>query len=166
MHAATSAIADIARSHDVVVTHGNGPQVGFLAMRVVAQNGDYDEAAKLAQKLLHTPYLWGGRSPGGMDCSGLVQVVAKVVGLPLPRDAYQQAEEGRTLHFLHEVRAGDLAFFENEEGRITHVGILLDQERIIHASGEVRIDRIDHQGIFHGGQKRYTHPLRLLKRVL
>lgn len=121
---------------------------------------------KFALKLLHAPYQWGGRSPFGIDCSGLTQVVYKVYGIDLPRDAYQQAEAGKILNFINEAREGDLAFFDNDEDRITHTGIILNNDQIIHASGEVRIDTIDHYGIYNKSLKKYTHKLRLLKRII
>lgn len=121
---------------------------------------------RFAMKFLHAPYMWGGRSPFGIDCSGFTQIVFKLYGVALPRDAYQQADTGRTIHFIHEGREGDLAFFDNEEGRITHVGILLGSDQIIHASGCVRIDMIDHYGIFNREAKKYTHKLRIIKRVV
>lgn len=114
---------------------------------------------------LTTPYLWGGRSPFGIDCSGLVQLVYKMSGIKMPRDASQQAGIGTTLSFIEEAEEGDLAFFDNEEGNIIHVGIMLNNNRIIHASGEVRIDRIDHQGIFNVDTRKYSHHLRLMKQV-
>lgn len=114
---------------------------------------------------LNSPYLWGGRSPFGIDCSGFVQVIYKMSGFNLPRDASQQALIGSTLSFIEEAEEGDLAFFDNEEGNIIHVGIILNNNRIIHASGQVRIDRIDHQGIFNVDTRRYSHNLRLMKKV-
>lgn len=125
-----------------------------------------DAIAYLATSFLHAPYLWGGRSPFGVDCSGLVQVVFKFLHQFLPRDAYQQADVGQTLSFLEETEVGDLAFFDNSEGKIIHVGILLSPHQIIHAHGKVRIDTIDAHGIFNHDQKKYTHRLRLLKRVV
>jgi cell wall-associated NlpC family hydrolase len=121
---------------------------------------------RFAMKFLHAPYLWGGRNPFGIDCSGFSQIVFKLYGITLPRDAYQQADMGKTLHFIHEAREGDLAFFDNEDGKITHVGILLGNDQIIHASGCVRVDIIDHYGIFNREVKKYTHKLRILKRVV
>ncbi|MEJ7693897.1 C40 family peptidase [Daejeonella sp.] len=114
---------------------------------------------------LNAPYLWGGKSVFGIDCSGLTQMVFRQFGIKLKRDAYQQAEQGELVGFLQECIAGDLAFFDNEEGRIVHVGIMLDNERIIHASGRVRIDAIDNQGIYATELKRYTHKLRIIKRL-
>ena len=118
-----------------------------------------------AYMYLNAPYLWGGRSPFGIDCSGFTQMVYKLCGIKLRRDAAQQAEEGKTLHLLEEAQPGDIAFFDNEESRIVHCGIILPGERIIHASGRVRIDRLDHHGIYNTDTKKYSHHLRLVKRM-
>jgi hypothetical protein len=115
---------------------------------------------------LNAPYLWGGRSPLGVDCSGFSQMVYRLQGVDLPRDAYQQAEVGTTLSFVEESEAGDLAFFDNNEGKINHVGIILEDNHIIHASGKVRIDRIDQQGIFNTEIGIHTHKLRLIKSIV
>ncbi len=114
---------------------------------------------------LNAPYLWGGRSPLGIDCSGLTQMVYRLQGVDLPRDAYQQAKVGTTLSFVEESEPGDLAFFDNEEGEVTHVGMILEDNHIIHASGKVRIDRIDQQGIFNTELGNHTHKLRLIKSI-
>lgn len=126
------------------------------------KNGIIDSA----MMYLNTPYLWGGKSPFGIDCSGFTQMVYKLNGIKIKRDAYQQAEEGETLSFVEEAEPGDLAFFDNDEGRIVHVGIVMDNNKIIHASGKVRIDGFDHQGIFNNDKKDYSHRLRLLKRIV
>ena len=118
-----------------------------------------------AYMYLNAPYLWGGRSPFGIDCSGFTQMVYKLSGIKLKRDAHQQAEQGHTLNFISEAETGDLAFFENTEGKIIHVGIILPGNKIIHASGKVRIDLIDHEGIYNVDTKKYSHRLRLLKRL-
>lgn len=125
-----------------------------------------EEMMQVAKSYLNTPYLWGGKTPFGIDCSGFTQTVYKIAGIKLWRDASQQARQGKTLSFLEEVQGGDLAFFDNEEGQIIHVGILLSKEEIIHASGRVRIDKIDHAGIFNSETGKYTHQLRLLKSYL
>lgn len=114
---------------------------------------------------MNTSYLWGGKTVAGTDCSGFVQQVYKLFGTDLPRDAYQQAEVGEVVGFLEESMPGDLAFFDNELGQITHVGILLGPNKIIHASGQVRIDMIDSQGIKQKLSGQRTHFLRIIKRV-
>lgn len=111
-------------------------------------------------------YLWGGKNLFGLDCSGFVQVVFKLNGIQLKRDAWQQAEQGISVDFLPEVQPGDVAFFDNEEGRIIHVGMMLNASEIIHASGKVRVDRMDNQGIYNAELGRYTHKLRIIKRFL
>jgi hypothetical protein len=121
---------------------------------------------RVAMRYLNAPYLWGGRSPFGIDCSGFTQVVFKFTGVPLLRDAYQQAEQGTIINFIDEAQAGDLAFFSNEAGKIIHVGIILKDHRIIHSSGKVRIDKIDHFGIYNAVQKKYSHQLKLIRSVL
>lgn len=121
---------------------------------------------EVAMMYLNAPYLWGGKTPFGIDCSGLTQMVYKLNGIKIPRDAYQQAELGETLSFVEEAEAGDLAFFDNHEGRIVHVGIVMENNKIVHASGKVRIDGFDHQGIFNNDKKNYTHKLRLLKKLI
>ena len=124
------------------------------------------EIEKLASNYLNAPYLWGGRSIWGIDCSGFTQLVFKMLGTKLHRDAYQQADQGMLINFVDESRAGDLAFFKNDEGKIIHVGIVLSKNRIIHASGRVRIDVLDHYGIYNMQKKSYSHQLRFIKRIL
>lgn len=126
----------------------------------------YDNVVETARFYLHTPYLWGGRSVFGIDCSGFSQMVYKLCGVPLKRDAWQQALQGETVDFIQGAKPGDLAFFDNEEGRIIHVGIMLANQQIIHASGRVKIDQIDSQGIYSGDLQRYTHKLRIIKRLV
>ena len=120
---------------------------------------------RIAMRFLNAPYLWGGRSPFGIDCSGLTQIVYKFTAYKLLRDAYQQAGQGTMVNFIEESQPGDLAFFANDEGRIIHTGIIIKDKRIIHASGKVRIDKIDHFGIYNHDLKKYSHQLKIIKRL-
>jgi cell wall-associated NlpC family hydrolase len=124
----------------------------------------YANISDLAKLFLAAPYQWGGRSILGIDCSGFTQLVYKIIGIKIPRDAKEQALQGQVIDFVAELQAGDLVFFDNEKGNIIHVGIALAGGKIIHASGQVRIDQLDHQGIFNQEKNAYTHQLRLMKR--
>lgn len=118
----------------------------------------------VTSNFLNTAYLWGGRTIFGIDCSGFTQQVFRFLNIILPRDAYQQAALGEIVGFLQEATFGDLAFFDNAEGRITHVGIMLEASTIMHASGKVRIDDIDNMGIINRDTGERTHQLRIIKR--
>jgi len=117
-----------------------------------------------AKSYRHVPYLWGGKSCFGCDCSGFVQTIYNMNGVSIKRDASQQAREGETVNLIDEALPGDLIFFDNHEGDVIHVGILIEEQQIIHASGCVRIDKVDHFGIFNAQQQTYTHKLRVIKR--
>lgn len=132
----------------------------------LAVNKSKIDIVNTAYMYLHTPYLWGGRTPMGVDCSGFTQMVYRLNGKHIPRDASQQVDLGVTLSFIEEAESGDLAFFDDAEGNIIHVGIILENNHIIHASGKVRIDRIDQQGIFNKDLGEHTHKLRIIKKVL
>jgi len=122
-----------------------------------------------AMRYVYAPYEWGGRSLAGLDCSGLTQMIFKLCNFPIPRDASQQALQGTLVDFLQHAQCGDLAFFDNTDGKITHVGLLLDNQTIVHATettGRVVIDRIDQEGIISTMLKKRTHHLRLVKRFL
>lgn len=125
-----------------------------------------DALLDFAFHYLYAPYLWGGRTPAGIDCSGFTQNVFNSIGIQLPRDASQQVELGSPVDFIDEARIGDLAFFENEEGAIIHVGIVCGHHQIIHASGHVQINTLDSTGIFRQDYGKYTHNLRVIKHIL
>ncbi|MBI9052365.1 MAG: C40 family peptidase [Bacteroidales bacterium] len=125
-----------------------------------------NDILSLAKIFLNSPYLWGGKNPFGIDCSGFTQVIFKAIGQIIPRDSYQQVKLGNTINFIGDTQIGDLAFFDNNEGIITHVGIIIDNNNIIHSSIKVRIDKIDQQGIFNTELNKYTHKLRIIKRII
>ncbi len=144
--------------------------------KILESNYDFDGKTK-SQELskndivitsyiyLHTPFLWGGKTPFGIDCSGFTQMVYKINGRALFRDAHQQASQGEVLSFIEESEPGDLAFFDNEDGEIVHVGIILANNYIIHCDGKIRVDRLDQSGIYNVDIKRHTHQLRVMKQV-
>ncbi|MBA4321936.1 MAG: hydrolase Nlp/P60 [Odoribacter sp.] len=125
-----------------------------------------DSLADTAMRFINSPYIWGGRIPSGIDCSGLTQLVYKIHYLTIPRDSWQQAEAGESVSFIDEATPGDLVFFDNEKGKISHTGMMIARGLIIHASGRVRIDTIDHQGIFKPETGGYSHRLRIIKRII
>ncbi|HEX7870074.1 MAG TPA: C40 family peptidase [Chryseobacterium sp.] len=143
-----------------------GSEVEFPAVASRRSHDVRESIALTAKEFLNIPYLWGGKSFFAVDCSGFVQLVYKIHNIKMPRDTYQQAEVGEALSFVEESQPGDLAYFENSEGKIIHVGIMLENQKIIHASGKVRIDILDSSGIFNKELNKHTHKLRVIKNVL
>lgn len=125
-----------------------------------------DSLTDTAMKYMNSPYIWGGRIPSGIDCSGFTQLVYKIHGKAIPRDSWRQADTGNEVSFIDETRPGDLVFFDDERSKISHVGMILSRGLIIHASGRVRIDSLDHQGIFKQEAGGYSHHLRTIRRIL
>lgn len=125
-----------------------------------------DSVPDTAMKFINSPYIWGGRIPSGLDCSGFTQLVYKIHGKPIPRDSWLQAETGEGVNFIDETKPGDLVFFDDDRGRICHVGMILSRGLVIHASGRVRIDPIDHQGVYKQEFGKYSHHLRMIKRIV
>lgn len=133
----------------------------------VDEHRSFDQVVSLILKLSGTPYLWGGKSSYGFDCSGFVQTVFRLVNHKLPRDAYEQEMMGKTIKDIETTKAGDLAFFKDIKGKINHVGIIIEPGKIIHASQYVRVSKIDNKGILKDNQRgRYSHELASIKRIL
>lgn len=143
-----------------------GSEVEFPAVASKRSHNLRESIALTAKEFINVPYLWGGKSFFAVDCSGFTQLVYKIHDIKLPRDASQQVEVGESLTFVEESEMGDLAFFENADGKIIHVGIMLDNQKIIHASGKVRIDTLDSSGIFNKELNQHTHKLRVIKKLI
>ena len=148
------------------VLNSNAPLKNTFDGSSISGVKDKTNLVNTALLYLNAPYMWGGKTPFGIDCSGLTQMVYMLNGYSLLRDASQQATQGEALSFIEESEPGDLAFFDNSEGKITHVGIIMHDNYIIHVNGKVRIDRIDHSGIFNAELKRHTHQLRVIKKII
>jgi hypothetical protein len=131
----------------------------------MGQKRDAEFLKLTAQKYLNAPYQWGGKSPFGIDCSGFTQMVFKINGHKLLRDADQQSKQGKSVA-LTDVRPGDLAFFKNKENKVSHVGILTAKDKIIHASGKVRMDYFNEEGILPGETKVFSHTSPSIRRIL
>jgi len=145
---------------------GNTCKIGNEKFEMLGPKGDIETFTLTAKSFLNAPYLWGGRTHFGIDCSGFTQAVFRLHGIDIKRDASQQAGQGKAVANIKTALLGDMAFFVNENDRVTHVGIMLNNNQIIHASGKVKIDSIDEKGIFSEELKRYTHKLHSIKRFL
>lgn len=136
-------------------------------------SGTVTSGEQVKEKLLETaflylnaPFLWGGKTPMGIDASGFTQMVYRLNGYTLARNAADQARQGESLSFIEESEPGDLAFFDGSDGVINHVGVMMSDNYIIHADGKVRLDRIDHSGIYNSDLRRHTHQLRVIKKII
>ncbi|WP_339844584.1 C40 family peptidase [uncultured Dokdonia sp.] len=169
----TDPVQFITTEHNQLLTVVLGSSVENIALLKDSYDGNSHtgktsrtQLVETALLYLKTPYLWGGRTTFGIDCSGFTQMVYRLNGFDLKRDASQQATQGEALSFIEESEPGDLAFFDNAEGLITHVGIIMEDNYIIHAHGEVRIDRLDHSGIYNVHKGVHTHKLRVIKKII
>ena len=149
---------------------GHLPQLSYQFNGSVIKPGSFELKANWIEKLIlrymHAPELYGGRSPFGIDSSALAQMLYKMLGIPLARFHTQQVVQGRTIDFMEFCQPGDLAYFDDGKGNITHVGIILSDCSVVHVSGKVRKDKIDHFGIWNNETKQYTWQLRTVKRHL
>jgi hypothetical protein len=132
----------------------------------VGHRRGFDFLRTVASKYLNSPYQWGGKSPFGIDCSGFTQMVFKICGYKLARDTSEQVNHGKAVATLAASQQGDLAFFVNESGKVSHTGILLAENKIVHASGKVRVDFITENGIENSESKALTHHLSAVRRIL
>ena len=179
-HYSTEILDFVTTQNNELTTIAIGSQLPFLKERKFKLGKHYygydtaffcgklpkNELLKIAFMYLNSPFLWGGKTPFGIDCSGFTQIVYKLCGYQLLRNAKEQATQGEVLSFIEESEPGDLAFFDNEEGEIVHVGIILNDYNIIHAHGKVRIDTLDHSGIFNRDLQKHTHKLRVIKKII
>jgi len=163
---ANNSILYLPAGSSLAFLEGTTCRVGEEKFEIIGEIGETENLAVTATSYLNAPYLWGGRTHFGIDCSGFTQAVFRSQGISLLRDASMQVEQGYAINALHDAKLGDLAFFENADGKIVHVGIMLNNEKIIHASGKVKIDAIDEKGIYSEEQKRYTHKLTTVKRLI
>jgi len=169
----TDPVQCLTNKQNEILTIVLGSSLSHNALLNYEYEGSYTEGKKSKEALVETsllylksPYLWGGRTNFGIDCSGFTQMVYRLNGYTLKRDASLQATQGEALSFIEESEPGDLAFFDNDEGLITHVGIIMEDNYIIHAHGEVRIDRLDHSGIYNINTRMHTHKLRVIKKIV
>ena len=125
-----------------------------------------DLLLRFARRWLYAPALTGGRTPAGIDPGAFVQLVSRLINVKLPRTPAAMSQHGRMVDFVIQAQPADLAFFDNRRGDITHVGILLPDSQVLHVGDRVRIDAVDHYGIFNYEVGRYTHRLRVVKRLL
>lgn len=132
----------------------------------LGQKRDVDFLKNIAKKYLSSPYQGGGKSPFGIDQSGFIQMVYRITGYPMQRDVHQQALQGKKIKTFEEAQPGDLAFFADKGGEVAHAGIILDNDKIIHASGYVRIDKLTNEGVLNPETKIYSHLLHSIRRII
>jgi gamma-D-glutamyl-L-lysine dipeptidyl-peptidase len=129
------------------------------------QRRDFEFLKSVALRYLHAPFQWGGKSPFGIDASGFVQMVFKISGYSLFRNSQQQSQQGKSIKNVSEAKPGDLVFFHGKDNKINHSGILLDDAKIIHSFGRVRIDHLMEEGILNTESKIFTHSFNSIRRI-
>lgn len=144
----------------------NGKTCRYTGLAVEKEKLGPAQLLKIASKLMYAPHQWGGRSPLGIDSAGFVQLVYQIAGVTLPRYPNQQVFIGDVVDFVEQSQAGDLAYFENTKGVITHVGVILDDRKLLHCWEKVRIDPFDHFGVYNNDLGKYTHKMRVIKRLI
>ncbi len=138
--------------------------IGKYAFQRENREGELN-AESFSSSFLNVPYLWGGKTSFGIDCSGLTQLYYRILGINLPRDAAQQQQEGLQIE-LDEAQKSDLFFYQNTSGKVTHVGLYVAEEQIYHASGRVRLDSLKNGNIWNEELGEITHQFHSIKRYL
>jgi cell wall-associated NlpC family hydrolase len=173
MRIASDLISHISTTEGLLMPIPVGASVHAASALSHTHEGEVFQGGRGKESLINTALLYlsspevkGGRSPFGIDADGLSQMVYRTVGVMLNRSAAAQASQGSPLSFIEESEPGDLAFFDGPEGVINHVGLIMGDNYVIHSHGKVRIDRLDHTGIFNTELRQYTHPLRVIVKIL
>ncbi|HRI78577.1 MAG TPA: C40 family peptidase [Cyclobacteriaceae bacterium] len=132
----------------------------------LGQRRDADFVKSVAKKYLQAPFLAGGKSPFGIDDTGLVQMIFRIAGYSLPRNIRQQLQAGKKVKSFEDSSTGDLAFFSEKGKEVSHVGLIIDGDKVIHASGYVRMDPITDEGILNPETKIYSHLFHSIRRII